>query len=366
MDEGHLPRLVYYLFDDDKSDSLDFVEVRHVIECIHQKSYHSDAAVRNMVDMMQYSFAQISVAIFCKFCKQNQNICAPIINLQFNLRKMLNGDIFWAKISRKRITQREFCKADYVYKCQHDCEELRDQMARRARLKEFEEKKRLFLGVPSSDMNKKKKTGAEARQEIAKAKNGKGARPIMSPKLKSNLRTKIMAVNAFKDGVKVAPITESTTAEPKESGKNKFRRLVAKGLAKSLEEKSKEHMIDNGKGKGKGKDEAVSTEVKGSENCDRKTEEKTVLVSESDTIGNQQMQRSNSRKSIAMSKKEFNQSPKLLQNSTNDNDDADKSVNVIESKKGQCVGNLERGGSKRSIGNVEEFHNRDDRKVNRR
>ena len=204
MDEGQLPRLVYYLFDDDHNDSLDFREIKQVVECIHQKKYDTSSNIRMMVDDMQYSYAQISTELFSKFCRKNHNICSPILSVQFNMRKTIKGDLFWNKIANKRILDKEKCKPDFVYKCLQKCEVLREDIARNKKLAAFSEMKKTML---SEKKNKEQKALEASTSKFDKLKKKKDA--------------EVKARKANRPGIETVVIEKSLGGTPEESsGKN--------------------------------------------------------------------------------------------------------------------------------------------------
>lgn len=134
LDEGLLSCVVYYLFDDDKSDSLDFLEIKKLIETIHQKSYDTSPAIRNMIDSINNQYAQVSKEQFKQICRKNYNIIAPIASIQFNLRKKIKGDLFWASICQARSDDFRMSNIEFVYQCMKESEAARDQKARDLRL----------------------------------------------------------------------------------------------------------------------------------------------------------------------------------------------------------------------------------------
>jgi hypothetical protein len=230
LDAGLLSSLIYYLFDDDHSDSLDFSEIKTIVESIHQKKYDTNASIRAMIDVMQYSYAQVSQVQFVRFCKSNHNICAPVVSTQFNLRKQVQGDIFWNNICNKRMTKRQMNKPEFVYKCLENCEMLRASLNRDKRLAQFQEMKKTMLSQKKSQTEIDK---ASRQSKYARAKGGDGSdkevlkdkettatddkdnnvvnnnkdkpEKVFSSKLKKSISTKMMAVKGFKDGIKIAP-----------------------------------------------------------------------------------------------------------------------------------------------------------------
>ena len=292
MDEGFLSSLVYYLYDNDGNDSLEFGEIKRAVESIHQKSYDTNASIRGMIDFMQYSYAQISRDQFAKFCKKNHNICSPIISMQFNMRKKIIGDIFWNKVSNKRMTRRAMCKPEYVYECLEDCEALRGRLAREARLAEFQEMKKSMLSEQMSQVEKDKEAKqskrkkveekseevgaeviAETEAETEAAKETEGEKPkVFSSKLKRSISTKMMAVKGFKDGIKVSPSTDDVGGE--------VGKLIRRSSSRQLS------ISDNDD------DRRQSTPI-------RRSSTKALLGS--DDEGGGPVKRSNSRKSISSS-----------------------------------------------------------------
>lgn len=143
LDASLLPSMAYYLFDDDRSDSLDYTEIRKLVELIHQKNYYTHPMIRSMVDSIQYEHAQISQAQFRALCKKNHNICAPIAGMQFNLRKKLGGDLFWRRMSLKREEgDKSMSTISFVYQCLRDCEETRAKRERELKLSAVEERRK--------------------------------------------------------------------------------------------------------------------------------------------------------------------------------------------------------------------------------
>lgn len=129
-----LANLVYFLHDEHQSDQLDCIHIRSIIETIHQKSYDTSSAVRHMMESMDKQYAQVTVKQFKVICKNNHNILSPISNIQFILRKAIKGDVFWAKMCKNRENDPRMANIEFVYQCQRECEEIRVQRARVARL----------------------------------------------------------------------------------------------------------------------------------------------------------------------------------------------------------------------------------------
>mmetsp|Transcript_11530 Transcript_11530/g.18821 ORF Transcript_11530/g.18821 Transcript_11530/m.18821 type:complete len:406 (+) Transcript_11530:329-1546(+) len=134
LDEGLLSSLIYYLFDDDNSDSLDFDEIKTLVEVIHQKSYDSSSGVRHMVDSINNYYVDVSKAQFRAICRKNHNIISPIAGMQFNLRKLLKGDLFWNKICKIREADARMSNIEFVFQCIKETEAIRVARARELRL----------------------------------------------------------------------------------------------------------------------------------------------------------------------------------------------------------------------------------------
>lgn len=159
LNEGLLSSQAYYLFDDDQSDCLDFMEIKKMVETIHQKNYDTNHAIRKIVDGMQTQYAQVTKAQFRSVCKKNFNIVAPVASMQFNLRKKIIGDKFWSTISDRRDKNEKMSDIGFVYKCLKDCEVTREAQARELR-----------LGVISKNKKNKGEVGRLERSSSSKGK----------------------------------------------------------------------------------------------------------------------------------------------------------------------------------------------------
>jgi Ca2+-binding EF-hand superfamily protein len=102
MDAGYLGSLAFVIFDADRSNSLDFREVKQLVEMIHHKKYETNEGVRAFVDGLKDISHSINVEQFSKFSKDNPGLCAPLVGLQFILRKRVVGDTFWNTLADRR------------------------------------------------------------------------------------------------------------------------------------------------------------------------------------------------------------------------------------------------------------------------
>ena len=91
MEPSRLDSYAYFLFDDDKTGSLEHDEVKVLVETIQHKTYEKTLAVRKLVDTIMTGRKVVTVENFEKFCKDNPSLCAPLISLQHELRKSFIG-----------------------------------------------------------------------------------------------------------------------------------------------------------------------------------------------------------------------------------------------------------------------------------
>lgn len=101
MDPNFLGALVFYIFDEDQTNSLEYDEIRTLVETIHHKSGKS-AAVKKLIESIMQNHSRVSVEYFTKCCREMSSLCAPLIGMQQSLREKVIGVSFWMEITAKR------------------------------------------------------------------------------------------------------------------------------------------------------------------------------------------------------------------------------------------------------------------------
>ena len=133
---------------------MDPIDVRKMLEFVHQKKCDSNKAVRNIVEYLTDKYVQLTMHDFRKECKDNPSICAPVISLQFHLRKQVVGDMFWQSLCSKRERDERMAPVEFVYQCMKDCEANREANERKMRLASLSKQKSGKIGnmskTPSS------------------------------------------------------------------------------------------------------------------------------------------------------------------------------------------------------------------------
>mmetsp|Transcript_1888 Transcript_1888/g.3003 ORF Transcript_1888/g.3003 Transcript_1888/m.3003 type:complete len:405 (+) Transcript_1888:72-1286(+) len=116
LESESLPQLAFYLFDDDGSGTLEYAEIRHMIETIHNKSYEKNNAVRKLVEDLRKMGKKINVMQFMDWARKNPAICAPLIALQYRLRCELFGLSFWERLQCDRWNSGDQLAPNYIVK----------------------------------------------------------------------------------------------------------------------------------------------------------------------------------------------------------------------------------------------------------
>ena len=114
MDPGYLGSFAFSVFDDDGSKLLDFREIKQLVEMIQHKKYETNDGVRRLVDDLKDISHQITIDQFAKFSRENPSMCAPLVSLQFILRKRVVGDSFWTNLAERRYKVPEQNEVTYT------------------------------------------------------------------------------------------------------------------------------------------------------------------------------------------------------------------------------------------------------------
>mmetsp|Transcript_14499 Transcript_14499/g.21832 ORF Transcript_14499/g.21832 Transcript_14499/m.21832 type:complete len:360 (+) Transcript_14499:196-1275(+) len=127
-----LGSFAYYIFDDDKSGSLDHMELKKLVETIHHKSYDTNPAVKKYVQdvMANCGGARVSITHFEKCCSENKGLTAPLISLQYRIRESFIGHSFWRDISARRAADHNQSQPDFIQKLSQNIDAKRKEKSR--------------------------------------------------------------------------------------------------------------------------------------------------------------------------------------------------------------------------------------------
>jgi hypothetical protein len=101
MDPNFLGALVFYIFDADQTNSLEYEEIQTLVETIHHKSGKS-ASVKKLIETIMHNHKTVSVEYFTKCCREMSSLCAPLIGMQQSLREKVIGVNYWIELTAKR------------------------------------------------------------------------------------------------------------------------------------------------------------------------------------------------------------------------------------------------------------------------
>lgn len=107
---------MFYLFDDDKSGSLDFREIKKIIEIINHQDlnktgYLSDKINKELENKPPY----LDVSDFQKWTRSRPMLTNPVLNLQLKLQEELIGASFWKTATYNRNANEEQSKPGFVF-----------------------------------------------------------------------------------------------------------------------------------------------------------------------------------------------------------------------------------------------------------
>jgi hypothetical protein len=101
MDPNFLGALVFYIFDDDQTNSLEYDEIRILVETIHHKS-DKNVAIRKLIETIMQNHSTVTVEHFTKCCREMSSLCAPLIGMQQSLREKVIGVNYWIDLTARR------------------------------------------------------------------------------------------------------------------------------------------------------------------------------------------------------------------------------------------------------------------------
>jgi hypothetical protein len=161
MDPNFLGTLVFYIFDDDKTNSLEYEEIRSLVEVIHHKSGKS-ASVKKLIDTIMHNHKTVSVEYFTKCCREMSSLCAPLIGMQQSLREKVIGVGYWIDLTAKRGQDPIKSRPDFIQQVAKTIAEKRLQKS----IEEVEEK----------NLKEEQKRADDAAAKINRNKKSNGRR----------------------------------------------------------------------------------------------------------------------------------------------------------------------------------------------
>lgn len=164
MDPAFLGALVFYIFDDDKTNSLEYDEIRAIVETIHHKSSKT-ASVKKLIEMIMQNRQSVTVEYFTKCCREMSSLCAPLIGMQQSLREKIIGASYWIDLSAKRGQDPIKSRPDFIQKIGERIVEKRLQQSieEMKQKKEREEQEKVEAAIAARDNRKKRSNGRRRR-----------------------------------------------------------------------------------------------------------------------------------------------------------------------------------------------------------
>lgn len=114
LDRFHLPLYVFYLFDTNKTKTLNREIVGSLVETIHEADLGSKPELVELVNDLCYNSKSLSSKQFSEYCSVHHEVCAPLLELQTKLRQKVVGEFFWKDCMERRSGYSEQLKMDYV------------------------------------------------------------------------------------------------------------------------------------------------------------------------------------------------------------------------------------------------------------
>ena len=116
MNSESISSFIFFLFDDDHTGTLNFREIRQLVETIHHKSYNNNKAVKKLIEQLYKISKALTVTQFIDWARQNPPICAPLISLQYRLRVDIYGEGYWEELQARRWRSGDKLAPDYIIK----------------------------------------------------------------------------------------------------------------------------------------------------------------------------------------------------------------------------------------------------------
>ena len=113
FDSSEFGRFAFFLFDDNNTGTLEVSEIESMMETIHHKTLKSSPEVRALVQNINKS--KFKADEFMTWTKNHQSLLAPIIALQYNLRRQIIGEFYWQEIATMRKQRYEFSEDMAVF-----------------------------------------------------------------------------------------------------------------------------------------------------------------------------------------------------------------------------------------------------------
>lgn len=105
---------MFYLFDNDKGGTLDFREIKSMLETIHG-DITSNAKISSLMEKLAET-SYISVGQFSQLCRKERTLTNPLLVQQLKLQKDLIGEKFWIELCAKRKEHPYMLHPDFVLK----------------------------------------------------------------------------------------------------------------------------------------------------------------------------------------------------------------------------------------------------------
>lgn len=116
IDAQDLSSFAFILFDHDNSQTLAHQEIVKLIETIHKKKCHENAAVAQLCEEIALISRNITLKQFLTYTKVHPSLCGPLAALQFSMRKTMLGDRFWSILQARRNKHSDQSNARFLMK----------------------------------------------------------------------------------------------------------------------------------------------------------------------------------------------------------------------------------------------------------
>lgn len=108
---------MFYLFDDDRSGSLDFQEIRKIIEIVHAQDLNKSGRLSDKInEEMMNKPPYLTIDDFQKWTRAKPMLTNPVLNMQLKLQGDLLGPKFWKEVTQQRSDDEEKVRPGYVFR----------------------------------------------------------------------------------------------------------------------------------------------------------------------------------------------------------------------------------------------------------
>lgn len=108
---------IFFLFDNDKSGSLDFAEIKKIIEIIHSQDLNKTGSLQNKISReLENKPPHLNVDDFLKWTRAKPMLTNPVLVMQLKLQESAGGVSFWKMVTAQRNSNPVTAAPEYIYK----------------------------------------------------------------------------------------------------------------------------------------------------------------------------------------------------------------------------------------------------------